>query len=284
MHRNDGHKAHQRRIMGIVNCTPDSFYTGVGRLPHTRTLEKQVLGHLQGGAAIIDIGGCSTRPYAEEVNPEEEWRRVRLGLRAAQRAIQTWGQEALLSVDTFHAEVARRAIEEFGVGMINDVTGGLYDAAMYALIAEKRVHYVAMHMRGTPQTMMTLTDYTDVAKEVAEALRERTTKMHEAGIEDWQITLDPGFGFAKTLEQEYLLLDGLDQVVALGYPVLAGISRKSMITAALHLDKHDCLPAMTALHWELWRKGVEIERVHDVREARQVLEMYNFYEQTIAKR
>lgn len=277
----DYKKAYKRTIMGIVNCTPDSFYTGAGRMPTARTLHKQIVEQLHGGVGIVDIGGCSTRPYAEEVPMEEEWRRVRLGLRTAERVFRAWGSYPMLSVDTFHSEVARRAIEEFGVEMINDVSGGLYDAAMYPLIAEKRVCYVAMHMRGTPQTMMTLTDYDDVAKEVTEALQERVDRMREAGIEDHQIILDPGFGFAKTLVQEYRLLDGVDRLVALGYPVLAGISRKSMITSAIHVDKGDCLPATTALHWELWRKGVDIVRVHDVYEARQVLDMYNYYEEIV---
>lgn len=267
--------------MGIVNCTPDSFYTGAGRMPSSRAIEKVIIKHLLGGADIIDIGGCSTRPYADEVPLEEEWRRVRRGLRAAERIFREWGQYPAVSVDTFQSEVARRAIEEFGVEIINDVTGGAYDEQMYRLIAEKGVRYVAMHMRGTPQTMMTLTDYANVAKEVTEALQECIVKMHEAGIKDRQIILDPGFGFAKTQVQEYRLLDGLDRLVALGYPVLVGVSRKSMITSAIHVDKSDCLPATTALHWELLRKGADILRVHDVGEARQVVEMYNYYEELI---
>lgn len=274
-------KASKRTIMGIVNCTPDSFYTGAGKMPTPRALEKQIVKHLMGGAGILDIGGCSTRPYADEVSVEEEWRRVRRGLRAAEKVCRAWGQYPMLSVDTFQSEVARRAIEEFGVEMINDVTGGLYDNRMYPLIAEKRVRYVAMHMRGTPQTMMTMTDYQEVVSDVVEALRVRVEAMHEAGIEDRQITLDPGFGFAKSLAQEYQLIHGLEKLVALGYPVLVGVSRKSMITSAVHVDKSDCLPATTALHWELLRKGADILRVHDVYEARQVLEMYNFYEEQI---
>lgn len=272
-------KTERRAVMGIVNCTPDSFYTGVGQMPTAEELRRQLTDHLLGGADMVDIGGCSTRPYADEVSVEEEWKRVKLGLETATKLFAEWGRELLLSVDTFQSEVARRAIEEYGVQIINDVTGGLYDARMYSLVAETGVRYVAMHMRGTPKTMMHLTDYEEVVTDVVAALQERIERMQEAGIASSQIILDPGFGFAKTLQQEYELLAGLDRLVALGYPVLVGISRKSMVTRAIQVDKNDCLPATTALHWELLRKGAEILRVHDVREARQVVDMYNFYEE-----
>ena len=274
-----GRKTERRAVMGIVNCTPDSFYTGVGQMPTVEELRKQLAEHLLGGADMVDIGGCSTRPYADEVSVEEEWKRVKLGLETASKLFAERGQSLQLSVDTFQSEVARRAIEEYGVQIINDVTGGLYDERMYSLVAETGVRYVAMHMRGTPKTMMHLTDYEEVVTDVVAALQERIERMQEAGIASSQIILDPGFGFAKTLRQEYELLTGLDRLVALGYPVLVGISRKSMVTRAIQVDKNDCLPATTALHWELLRKGAAILRVHDVREARQVVDMYNFYEE-----
>lgn len=272
-------KNERRAVMGILNCTPDSFYTGVGQMPTAAELRRQLTEHLLGGADMVDIGGCSTRPYADEVSVEEEWKRVKLGLETATKLFAEQGREPLLSVDTFQSEVARRAIEEYGVQIINDVTGGLYDARMYSLVAETGVRYVAMHMRGTPKTMMHLTDYEEVVTDVVAALQERIERMQEAGIASSQIILDPGFGFAKTLQQEYELLAGLDRLVALGYPVLVGISRKSMVTRAIQVDKNDCLPATTALHWELLRKGAAMLRVHDVREARQVVDMYNFYEE-----
>ena len=272
-------KTERRAVMGILNCTPDSFYTGVGQMPTAEELRRQLTDHLLGGADMVDIGGCSTRPYADEVSVDEEWKRVKLGLETATKLFAEWGREPLLSVDTFQSEVARRAIEEYGVQIINDVTGGLYDARMYSLVAETGVRYVAMHMRGTPKTMMHLTDYEEVVTDVVAALQERIERMQEAGITSSQIILDPGFGFAKTLQQEYELLAGLDRLVALGYPVLVGISRKSMVTRAIQVDKNDCLPATTALHWELLRKGAAMLRVHDVREARQVVDMYNFYEE-----
>lgn len=274
-----GRKTERRAVMGIVNCTPDSFYTGVGQMPTVEELRNQLTEHLLGGADMVDIGGCSTRPYADEVSVEEEWKRVKLGLETASKLFAERGQSLQLSVDTFQSEVARRAIEEYGVQIINDVTGGLYDERMYSLVAETGVRYVAMHMRGTPKTMMHLTDYEEVVTDVVAALQERIERMQEAGIRARQIILDPGFGFAKTLQQEYELLVGLDRLVALGYPVLVGISRKSMVTRAIQVDKNDCLPATTALHWELLRKGAAMLRVHDVREARQVVDMYNFYEE-----
>lgn len=278
----DSRKAAMRRkIMGIVNCTPDSFYTGAGHLPTEQELEQVISDHLHGGVDLLDVGGCSTRPFADEVPIEEEWQRVRLGLQTAERVCRERGANPTLSVDTFHSEVARRAIEEFGVGMINDVSGGVYDKRMYDVIAHSGVQYVAMHMRGTPQTMTTMTHYDDVVQEVADALLERVDRMHEAGIQDRQIILDPGFGFAKTRVQEYRLLDGLDRIAALGFPLLVGVSRKSMVSKVLQVDAASALPATTALHWELLRKGTEILRVHDVREARQVLQLYDFYEQVL---
>ena len=283
MEQSKGRKAERRAVMGIVNCTPDSFYTGAGKLPTTEELCQQLTIQLQGGVDIVDIGGCSTRPYADEVSVEEEWRRVQLGLETATKLFAERGSSPILSVDTFQSEVARRAIEKYGVQIINDVTGGLYDAQMYPLVAETGVRYVAMHMRGTPKTMMHLTDYEEVVTDVVAALQERIERMQEAGIERHQIILDPGFGFAKNLQQEYELLAGLDRLVALGYPVLVGISRKSMITRAIHVDKNDSLPATTALHWELLSMGAEFLRVHDVREARQVVDMYNFYEEISVK-
>lgn len=277
----DSRKAKRRKIMGIVNCTPDSFYTGAGHLPTEQELEQVISDHLHGGVDLLDVGGCSTRPFADEVPIEEEWQRVRFGLQTAERVCRERGANPTLSVDTFHSEVARRAIEEFGVGMINDVSGGVYDKRMYDVIAQSGVQYVAMHMRGTPQTMMTMTHYDDVVQEVADALLERVDRMHEAGIQDRQIILDPGFGFAKTRVQEYRLLDGLDRIAALGFPLLVGVSRKSMVSKVLQVDAASALPATTALHWELLRKGAEILRVHDVREARQVLQLYDFYEQVL---
>ena len=274
----------RRLVMGIINCTPDSFYTGSGSMPCREAFTALIEGQLDEGADILDFGGCSTRPGSEPVSAEEEWARVRLGLEVAREVCRARNQRPMLSVDTFRVEVARRAIEEFGVGMINDVTGGQYDAEMYRLIAESGVQYVAMHMRGTPQTMQQLTHYDDVVEELRTWFEERTAEILSAGVCREQILLDPGFGFAKRREQEYCLMAGLGRIVELGYPLLVGVSRKSMVTTPLGISKEDALPATTALHWELLRRGATILRVHDVAAARQVVDLYNYYEKTAFER
>ena len=274
----------RRLVMGIINCTPDSFYTGSGSMPCREALTALIERQLEEGADILDFGGCSTRPGSEPVSAEEEWARVKLGLEVAREVCRARNQRPMLSVDTFRVEVASKAIEEFGVGMINDVTGGQYDAEMYRLIAESGVQYVAMHMRGTPQTMQQLTHYDDVVEELRTWFEERTAEILSAGVCREQILLDPGFGFAKRREQEYRLMAGLERIVELGYPLLVGVSRKSMVTAPLGISKEDALPATTALHWELLRRGATILRVHDVAAARQVVDLYNYYEKTAFER
>ena len=274
----------RRLVMGIINCTPDSFYTGSGSMPCREAFTALIEGQLDEGVDILDFGGCSTRPGSEPVSIEEEWARVKAGLEVAREVCRARNQQPMISVDTFREEVARQAIEEFGVGMINDVTGGQYDEAMYRLVAESGVRYVAMHMRGTPQTMQQLTHYDDVVEELRGWFEERTEKMLSLGVRREQILLDPGFGFAKRREQEYCLMAGLERIAELGYPLLVGISRKSMVTAPLGISKEDALPATTALHWELLRRGATILRVHDVAAARQVVDLYNYYEKTAFER
>lgn len=269
-----------RRVMGIVNCTPDSFYTGSGVVPCREALRALVGQQLDEGADLLDFGGYSTRPGAADVTLEEEWARLKEGLSVCEELCRERGVAPQISVDTFRCEVARRAIEEFGVGMINDVTGGQYDESIYSLVAERGVQYVAMHMRGTPQTMQQLTHYDDVVEEVHGWLAERLERMAEAGVKREQVLLDPGFGFAKALEQEYQLVAGLKRLGDLGCPILVGISRKSMLTRVLGIEKADALPATTALHWELLRQGASVLRVHDVAAARQTVDLYNYYEQT----
>ncbi len=272
-----------RAVMAIINCTPDSFYTGEGTLPTHEALVHAMRMAVSDGAEVLDIGGYSSRPGATEVSLDEEWRRVERALQAAREVCAGVEKAPLLSVDTFRSEVARRAIEGYGVGMINDISGGLLDEAMYATVAAAEVDYVAMHMRGVPQTMQQLTDYDDVVGEVVAWFEERIGVMLQAGIAPHRILLDPGFGFAKTTEQNYALVAGLERLAALGYPLLVGVSRKSMIREAVGAASAAVLPATTALHWELLHRGARILRVHDVCEARQVIDLYNYYEKTISR-
>lgn len=277
-------EAYPRQVMGIVNCTPDSFYTGSGELPNREQLRATLLRHLAEGANWLDLGAMSTRPGAEEVPVEEEWSRLKEGLEAVEELRREGRLTARVSVDTFRVEVARRAIETYGVAMINDITGGQYDEQMYRLVGDTGVQYVAMHMRGTPQTMQQLTHYDDVVEEVRSWLLERVERMVAEGVQPGQIWLDPGFGFAKNLEQEYHLVAGLKRMTEAGFPLLVGISRKSMLTRVAGITKEEALPATTALHWELLRQGATMLRVHDVAAARQTVDLYNYYEQTALQR
>ena len=277
-------EAYPRQVMGIVNCTPDSFYTGSGELPNREQLRAMLLRHLAEGADWLDLGAMSTRPGAEEVPVEEEWSRLKEGLEAVEELRWEGRLTARVSVDTFRVEVARRAIEQYQVAMINDITGGQYDEQMYRLVGDTGVQYVAMHMRGTPQTMQQLTHYDDVVEEVRSWLLERVERMVAEGVQPVQIWLDPGFGFAKNLEQEYHLVAGLKRMTEAGFPLLVGISRKSMLTRVAGITKEEALPATTALHWELLRQGAAMLRVHDVAAARQPVDLYNYYEQTALQR
>lgn len=260
------------QVMAIVNLTDDSFYDG-GRYADDGAIAARIEQVMAEGASIIDIGGYSSRPDAEDVPPEEEWSRVRRGL----MAVRNFAADVAVSVDTFRADVARRAFEEFGHIVINDISAGEADAEMIDLVARYDLPYVAMHMRGTPQTMQHMTDYRrGVVAEVCDYFYERTRFLREHGVK--QLILDPGFGFAKTLEQNYELLAGLDRLCESGYPVLVGLSRKSMIYKVLGVVPAEALNGTTALHWEALRRGAKILRAHDVKEARQVIKLYEEYE------
>lgn len=263
------------QVMAIVNLTDDSFYDG-GRYADEGAIAARIEQVVAEGASIIDLGGYSSRPDAEDVPPEEEWARVRRGL----MAVRNLAADVAVSVDTFRAAVARRAFEEFGHIVINDISAGEADAEMIDLVARYDLPYVAMHMRGTPQTMQRMTDYRQgVVTEVCDYFSERTRFLREHGVE--QLILDPGFGFAKTLEQNYELLAGLDRLCESGYPVLVGLSRKSMIYKVLDVTPAEALNGTTALHWEALRRGAKILRVHDVKEARQVIRLYEEYEKRV---
>ena len=226
------------------------------------------------GASIIDIGGYSSRPGASDVPLEEEWRRVECGL----RAVMSVSADVAISVDTFRSEIARRALEMSDRVIINDITGGDADPRIVEIVAEAGAPYIAMHMRGTPETMQSMTDYKDVVSEVAEALKQKAEWLVGQGVDPERLVLDPGFGFAKSAEQNFRLMAHLDRICALGFAVLAGISRKSMIYKTLGVTPEESLTGTTALNWEALRQGTAILRVHDVREAVQVVRLFEEFE------
>lgn len=255
------------QVMAIVNVTPDSFYAA-SRKCSVHDVEQHVAAALEQGATMFDVGGYSTRPGAAEVSAEEEWRRVELGASVVRN--QT---NLPLSIDTFRAEIAARATERFGEVIINDISAGEADKQMVGVVATNGLPYVAMHMRGTPQSMQSLTDYPrGVVCEVVEYLRRRLEWLNEQGVE--RVILDPGFGFAKSMEQNYQLLAGLGSVVALGVPVLVGLSRKSMIYKLLGVTPEESLPATSALNLLALERGATILRVHDVGEAADVVKLH----------
>ena len=266
----------RRCVMAIVNVTPDSFF-GSSRAEDAAAVERMVRGAVAEGAAIIDIGGCSTRPGAEYVAADEEYRRVAEGLRAVRRA----APDVAVSIDTFRADVAARCIEEFGPLIVNDISAGEEDPELMSVAARYGVPYVAMHKRGRPSEMQSLTGYADVAAEVAEYLCERVARLVEAGVRRELIAVDPGFGFAKTADENFRLLAGLHRLKATGCPILAGVSRKSMIYKTLETTPDDALNGTTALHWECLRQGASILRAHDVREAVQTIRLYEKFEMNL---
>ncbi len=261
-------------VMAILNATPDSFYAD-SRTSDTTAIERRVKECLDEGADLIDIGGYSSRPGADEVTPDEEWRRVERALGTVRRL----APHMPVSVDTFRASVVERAVGRFGEVIVNDISAGELDPAMAATVARLGLPYIIMHMKGTPQTMQSLTDYRcDIVTEVCDYFRRRAGELTAAGIRPEKIVLDPGFGFAKTLEQNYELLAGLHRLCALGFPVLAGVSRKSMIYKLLDASPADALAGTVALGWEALRQGATVLRVHDVREAADTLRIFGAYE------
>ena len=262
----------RRQVMTIVNVTPDSFFAG-SRTPEWLDVERRVREAVEAGASVIDVGGYSSRPGADEVSPEEEWRRVDLGV----GAVRSLSPDLPVSIDTFRSSVAARAIHKYGKVIINDISAGELDPLIVDVAAEHDVPYVAMHMKGDPRTMQSMTDYRDIVAEVVDYFRERTAQLRERGVR--RIVVDPGFGFAKTLEQNYELLRGLHRLAELGYPVLAGVSRKSMIYKLIGTTPAEALNGTTALHWECLRQGAVILRAHDTREAVEVVRMFDQFMQ-----
>ena len=252
--------------MGILNVTPDSFYDGGQFFRDEAPLLRQVEVMLTEGATFIDIGGYSSRPGAEEVSEEEEKQRVVKAVASVARRFP----ETLLSVDTFRASVARAAVEA-GASLVNDITGGAGDEAMVRTVAELSVPYVLMHMRGTPQTMQTLTEYDDLVVELIDYFQQKLNTLQTHQVSD--VIIDPGFGFAKTIDQNFTLLSHLDAFRALGVPILAGLSRKSTIYRTLGAGPEEALNGTTVLNTVALMKGAAILRVHDVREAVEAVQL-----------
>lgn len=253
-------------VMGILNITPDSFFTG-SRFNTPSEILTQTEKMLLEGATFIDVGGFSSRPGAENISVEEECSRV---LSAVKMILKEFPQ-TIISVDTFRAEVAAQAVQE-GARMVNDISAGELDSKMFETLAALQVPYIAMHMRGTPQTMSGLTTYHNLVKEVTDYFIEKINRLTALGVND--IIIDPGFGFAKTTDQNFELLAHLDYFKNLDRPILAGLSRKSMIWKTLDITATDALNGTSALNMAALLKGARILRVHDVKEAMEVIRLH----------
>lgn len=245
------------RVMGILNATPDSFYSGSRTADIDRLMQRA--GEMaESGVDIFDLGGYSTRPGADDVSQEEELPRLTPAIDALKKEFPG----IPVSIDTFRASVARECVENHNADIINDVSGGSLDPEMFSTVAQLRVPYILMHMRGTPADMQSLTDYEDVVSDVIKDLAAKADRLHSLGVAD--IIIDPGFGFAKTIEQNYRLLASLKEFRHLGMPLLAGMSRKSMIWKPLGITPEESLPGTIALHTAAILAGASIIRVHDV--------------------
>ncbi|MGD9327621.1 MAG: dihydropteroate synthase [Cyclobacteriaceae bacterium] len=252
-------------IMGIVNLTPDSFYDK-SRVQREGDLVKRVEVMLGEGADIIDLGAYSSRPGATHIAEQEEWAR----LEPAMKVILRNYPEALISVDTFRSSIARKAYEE-GAAMINDISGGQMDDHMFKAISEIRIPYILMHMRGDPRTMNALNTYDNLFKEMVNYFQNRILELKASGVND--IIIDPGFGFAKSLDQNYELLKNFTYFEVLGYPLLVGLSRKSMIFKQLGVQPSEALNGTIALNTVSLLKRASILRVHDIKEAKEVVNL-----------
>lgn len=260
------------QVMGILNVTPDSFFSG-SRKQTEREIADRVTAILGEGGKIIDIGAYSSRPGADDVSAEEEMERLARGL----SVIRDIAPEATVSVDTFRASVARRCVEEYGVQIVNDISGGELDSEMFQTVAELGVPYILMHMKGNPQNMQEAPHYDNLMQEMLQYFGSKVDRLHEMGVKD--IILDPGFGFAKTLDHNYELMNRMEDLKVLGLPLLVGVSRKSMIYRLSGTTPAEALNGTTALNTIALMKGASILRVHDVREA---VETVNIVRKTLS--
>lgn len=260
-------KNREIKIMGIVNLTDDSYYAP-SRCPEVNSALKRIEKMISEGADIIDIGACSTRSGSLPVGAEEEWKRLKPVLEALRKEYPS----AVVSIDTYWSSVVRKAYDLIGSFIVNDISAGEDDSSMLETVGRLGLTYAAMHKRGTPVTMQSLTDYDDVTEEVMSYFAAFSVKAHEAGIDDWIV--DPGFGFAKTTDQNWQLARDLAGFKKFGRPLLVGVSRKSMIYKKFSISPEESLPAVQVLHMHSLINGADILRVHDVAEAKRTTEIY----------
>lgn len=249
------------KVMGILNLTPDSFYDGGRYFDMSDAIRRRVDQIMSEGADMIDVGAYSSRPGADDVSPDEEWRRFAVGL----DIINKYYTDAVVSVDTFRADVARKCVMQGGAAIINDISGGELDADMFTTVAELHVPYILMHMQGTPQNMQSSPQYDNVTEDVIRYLSSRVLMLRKLGVSD--IIIDPGFGFGKTVEHNYQLMNDIRDFHIFDMPLLVGISRKSMIYKVLGGSPQTSLNGTSVLNTMAVLGGAHILRVHDVREA-----------------
>lgn len=254
------------QVMGILNVTPDSFYSD-SRSFDAEAISRRIDEMVSEGVDIIDLGAYSSRPGADEVTPQQEMQRLEMGMEIlCKKAVSV-----PISIDTFRAEVAEFAIKTLGADIINDISAALLDEDMISTVAKLKVPYIAMHMRGNPSTMSQLTHYDNVTAEVMRELSERINRLTLAGVND--IIIDPGFGFAKTTEQNFELLRNIELLHELGYPLLVGVSRKSMIYKSLNITASEALNGTTVINTLALQAGAAILRVHDVKAAHEAIKL-----------
>lgn len=257
----------QPRVMGILNITPDSFYAD-----SRKQTEKDIIARihqiLDEGGDFIDIGAYSSRPDASDVSPKEEMERLKYGL----EILRNECPKAVVSVDTFRADVAKMCVEEYGAALINDIAAGQMDPEMFSTIAQLKVPYIMMHMQGTPQNMQKNPHYDNPVKEIILYFAEKIEKLRASGIKD--LIIDPGFGFGKTLAHNYEILDKLEELQMFQLPILIGVSRKSMVYKLLGGGPEDALNGTTTLHAIALMKGARILRVHDVKAATETVRIF----------
>jgi dihydropteroate synthase len=253
-------------VMGIINITPDSFYSDSRKQTVTEVLEQANV-MISEGADILDLGAYSTRPQAEDISEEEEWQRISSIL----PTLRSTFPKVVLSLDTFRSGIAKKAIDE-GIDIINDISGGELDPNMFNVIASNQCPYIMMHMRGTPQTMQSMNTYDDLVNDVILHLSGKIKQLNDLNFHN--IILDPGFGFAKNINQNFELLSRLEELHQLPYPLLVGLSRKSMIYKTLGITAEESLNGTTALHAIALEKGAQLLRVHDVKEAKECIALW----------